>query len=179
MAMGKAVIATPYGGQSQFMTNANSYPINYTLSELPSYTPYSALDAAPGQRWAHPSVDHTAALLSRQLQRIRRNLELNVSLREPAAPPLPPDPLRAAELRVEAREEADRKRILDYNDAHPDNPRCNCCLRHGVDKTNVRSVLHCRPPPRPEAYLQEAGRAATINFSGELNLLTRAPGLRF
>jgi glycosyltransferase involved in cell wall biosynthesis len=153
MAMGKAVIATPYGGQSQFMTNANSYPINYTLSELPSYTPYSALDAAPGQRWAHPSVDHTAALMSRvvhnsgerrkagqqarrdivanysydavasivirQLQRIRRNLELNVSLREPAAPPLPPDPLRAAELRVEAREEADRKRILDYNDAHP------------------------------------------------------------
>jgi glycosyltransferase involved in cell wall biosynthesis len=63
MAMQKPVLATRYGGQSEFMTDENSYAIDYTTGELPPDTPYSSLDAAPGQRWAVPSVEHTASLM--------------------------------------------------------------------------------------------------------------------
>jgi glycosyltransferase involved in cell wall biosynthesis len=57
MCMGKPVIATDYGGNTDFMTIANSYPVAYRLVTLEEdYPPYQK-----GQVWADPDLDHAAA----------------------------------------------------------------------------------------------------------------------
>lgn len=57
MCMGKPVIATDYGGNTDFMTVANSYPVAYRLVTLEEdYPPYQK-----GQVWADPDLDHAAA----------------------------------------------------------------------------------------------------------------------
>jgi glycosyltransferase involved in cell wall biosynthesis len=57
MCRGKPVIATDYGGNTDFMTIANSYPVAYRLATLEEdYPPYQK-----GQVWADPDLDHAAA----------------------------------------------------------------------------------------------------------------------
>ena len=59
MAMGKPVIATGYGGNTDFMTDDNSYLVRYKLIELDRhYPPYEK-----GWVWADPDVDHAAELM--------------------------------------------------------------------------------------------------------------------
>ena len=59
MSMGKPVIATDYGGNTDFMTVANSYPVAYRLIQLEEdYGPYRQ-----GQRWADPDTEHAARLM--------------------------------------------------------------------------------------------------------------------
>jgi glycosyltransferase involved in cell wall biosynthesis len=56
MAAGKPVIATAYGGNTDFMTAENSYLVRYVLTELErDYTPYQK-----GWVWAEPDIDHAA-----------------------------------------------------------------------------------------------------------------------
>ena len=56
MCLGKPVIATDYGGNTDFMTVANSYPVAYSLVDLKqSYPPYEK-----GQFWAEPDLGHAA-----------------------------------------------------------------------------------------------------------------------
>ncbi|MBW0254619.1 glycosyltransferase [Cellulomonas sp. PS-H5] len=59
MAWGKPVIATRYSGNLQFMTDANSYLVDWTPVPIPD-------DAAPypaGSTWAEPDLDHAARLM--------------------------------------------------------------------------------------------------------------------
>lgn len=59
MAWGKPVIATRYSGNLQFMTDENSYLVDWTPTPVPA-------DAAPypaGATWAQPDLDHAARLM--------------------------------------------------------------------------------------------------------------------
>ena len=59
MALGRPVIATGFSGTVDFMSNANSYLVDYTLTEVgPGSPPYP-----PDGRWAEPDLDHAAALM--------------------------------------------------------------------------------------------------------------------
>jgi glycosyltransferase involved in cell wall biosynthesis len=59
MARGKPVIATGWSGNTDFMTESNSFPVQYELVELAEDSgPYRA-----GSLWAEPSVDHAAQLM--------------------------------------------------------------------------------------------------------------------
>jgi len=61
MYLGKPVIATGWSGNVDFMTEENSYPVNYELAKLErDYGPYQR-----GQMWAEPDVEHAAALMRR------------------------------------------------------------------------------------------------------------------
>lgn len=59
MALGKAVIATRYSGNTDFMTDANSFPLDYRLVPLTrDYGPYMR-----GAVWADPDLDHASQLI--------------------------------------------------------------------------------------------------------------------
>ncbi len=59
MYFGKPVIATNYSANTDFMTPANSYPIDYTLTVIAqTLGPYDA-----GQVWATPDEDQAAAVM--------------------------------------------------------------------------------------------------------------------
>jgi glycosyltransferase involved in cell wall biosynthesis len=65
MARAKPVIATGYGGNTDFMTARNSYLVNHRLVELSRDTgPYRR-----GWRWAEPDVADAAALMRRVFER--------------------------------------------------------------------------------------------------------------
>jgi hypothetical protein len=59
MLLGKPVIATGYSGNMDFMTGANSYPVDYAMAPIgPGADPYPA-DA----EWAEPDLEHAASLM--------------------------------------------------------------------------------------------------------------------
>ncbi|MDP3921250.1 MAG: glycosyltransferase [Candidatus Omnitrophota bacterium] len=59
MALGKPVIATRYGGNTEFMTPENSFLVDYKLTELEgNFGPYHR-----GAVWAEPDTDHAAQLM--------------------------------------------------------------------------------------------------------------------
>jgi len=59
MRSGKPVIGTAYGGNSDFMTPENSYPVKYKLIEIDrDHGPYKK-----GWAWADPELDHAAELM--------------------------------------------------------------------------------------------------------------------
>jgi glycosyltransferase involved in cell wall biosynthesis len=63
MAMGKAVVATGYSGNMDFMSPMNSFPVHYTLTSLQKAVgPYPA-----GACWAEPDVEHAAHLIGEVL----------------------------------------------------------------------------------------------------------------
>ncbi|WP_158372256.1 glycosyltransferase [Cellulosimicrobium cellulans] len=65
MAWGKPVIATRYSGNLQFMTDENSFLVDWSPVPIPE-------DAAPypaGATWAEPDPDHAARLMREVLER--------------------------------------------------------------------------------------------------------------
>jgi SAM-dependent methyltransferase len=59
MALGKPVIATGFSGNTDFMTPANSYLVDWTLTDVgPDAEHYPE-----NGTWAEPSVEHAAALM--------------------------------------------------------------------------------------------------------------------
>lgn len=61
MGLGKPVIATNYSGNTDFMTDENSYLVPYTLTEVgPGWPPYP-----PESLWAEPDLNHAASLMRR------------------------------------------------------------------------------------------------------------------
>jgi len=57
MALGKPVIATPYGGVTDFFDRSNGFPVRYHLVPLEAdHGPYPA-----GAQWADPDLDDAAA----------------------------------------------------------------------------------------------------------------------
>ncbi len=64
MTLGKPVIATGYSGNLEYMTNRNSYLVDYELVPIgPGNEPYPA----EGE-WAAPDVEHAAALMREVLE---------------------------------------------------------------------------------------------------------------
>ena len=59
MAAGRPVIATGYSGNMQFMTAANSFPVEYALTPVPANCDPYPQDAV----WAEPDPDHAARLM--------------------------------------------------------------------------------------------------------------------
>lgn len=59
MSLGKPAIATGFSGTTDFMTDENSYLVDYTMVEVgegsPPYPPHGT--------WAEPDLDHAAALM--------------------------------------------------------------------------------------------------------------------
>ena len=66
MCAGKPVIATNYGGNTDFMTINNSFPVSYTLVELDKN--YGAYEK--GNVWAEPDIDNAAQLMKKVLENI-------------------------------------------------------------------------------------------------------------
>jgi glycosyltransferase involved in cell wall biosynthesis len=67
MASGLPVIATGWGGQTEFMNSENAYLIQYSLTDVPE----SVVDQSPhleGSRWAEPSVEHLRFLMRQVLE---------------------------------------------------------------------------------------------------------------
>ena len=62
MASGLPVIATGWGGQTEFMNSENSYPIRYSLVDVPEPLAADEPELA-GARWAEPSVEHFRSLM--------------------------------------------------------------------------------------------------------------------
>jgi glycosyltransferase involved in cell wall biosynthesis len=64
MALGKPAIATRYSGNVDFMTDANSYPVDYRLARIErDHGPY-----LQGFSWAEPDLEHAATLLKRVVE---------------------------------------------------------------------------------------------------------------
>jgi glycosyltransferase involved in cell wall biosynthesis len=64
MLLGKPVIATNYSGNTDFMTSANSCPVNYSLIPVkPGEYPF-----AQGQVWADADIDHAAWYMRRLVE---------------------------------------------------------------------------------------------------------------
>lgn len=67
MAMGRPVIATGYSSNMDFMTEANSFPVRYTLTDITPedhrLQPLLGEFYTPGQPWADPNLDHAAELM--------------------------------------------------------------------------------------------------------------------
>jgi glycosyltransferase involved in cell wall biosynthesis/SAM-dependent methyltransferase len=65
MALGKPVIGTAYSGSLDFMTERNSYLVDYVKTEVPSgCSPYPA-----GYLWADPLIDHAAEQMRQVYER--------------------------------------------------------------------------------------------------------------
>ena|GEM_PF-2838791 len=61
MFLGKPVVGTAWSGNTDYMNEANSFPVQYHLTTLDQdYRPYAA-----GQTWAEPDVEHAASILKR------------------------------------------------------------------------------------------------------------------
>ena len=59
MALGKPVIATRYSGPADFLTHANSYPVDYRLVPIPrDYGPY-----LEGFSWAEPDSEQATRMM--------------------------------------------------------------------------------------------------------------------
>jgi len=68
MWLGKAVIATNYSGNTDFMNEQNSFPVDYRMCEVGAGSaPYNR-----ASRWADPSIDDAA----RQMRLVVENAEL-------------------------------------------------------------------------------------------------------
>ena len=64
MALGIPVIATDYGGSTDFLTNETGYPVPYSLTTLnKNIGPYPA-----GALWAEPDTDHASELMRKIIE---------------------------------------------------------------------------------------------------------------
>lgn len=64
MAWGKPVIATRYSGNLEFMTDENSYLVDWSPVPIPA----DAAPYPPGSTWAEPDLAHAARLLRRVIE---------------------------------------------------------------------------------------------------------------
>jgi len=59
MYAGKPVIATEYGGNSDFMNTKNSFPVKYKITKIDDdYGPYKK-----GNEWAEPDIEHASTMM--------------------------------------------------------------------------------------------------------------------
>lgn len=63
MAHGKAVIATGYSGNMDFMNEDNSFPVRYSLQAVPQLMCQILPLFTPQMHWAEPDPDHMAYLM--------------------------------------------------------------------------------------------------------------------
>ena len=72
-------------------------------------------------------------------------------------------------------EKAERAEIEDWFMASSDGVLCStCAYGMGMDKKNIRTVIHYGPPGSVEAYLQESGRAGRDGMQATALLIRQA-----
>ena len=95
MALGKPVIATGFSGNTDFMTPANSYLVDWTLTDVGPDAEHYPEDGT----WAEPSLEHAAQLL----REVYGDREARRALAARAPPPTSPPgsrPRRSARSRA-------------------------------------------------------------------------------
>jgi glycosyltransferase involved in cell wall biosynthesis len=156
MAHGKSVVATGWSGNLQFMTPANSYLVEFRLTELPAAVgPYPA-----GATWAEPNADHAAAILAHLYRRrdecaargevARADIETGFS---PAAV--------AAVIRDRLRAIATRRRLAEFRAEVRDKFR-----RYGELAAGVRAAAAAAVPPGATIAVVSKGDDALTAFDG-------------
>lgn len=91
MAMGKPVLATAYGGNTEFMDERNSYPIAYT----PALVGEGVEHYPAGATWAEPDLDHAAEALRAARYEARQTRERALRGREEVERRLSPEAVGA------------------------------------------------------------------------------------
>jgi len=84
MASGLPIIATGWGGQTEFMTSKNSWELNYTMADIPK----EITDQEPhldGLRWAEPSVTHLRKLMREAFKHRRESRRKGAAARKRVA----------------------------------------------------------------------------------------------
>jgi len=67
MACGKPVIGTNWSGNTQFMTNENSYLLDYKLVPVPE-AGWREIPTYRGHRWAEPDRDQLVEVMRRVVE---------------------------------------------------------------------------------------------------------------
>lgn len=69
LTLGKPVIATNYGGNTEFMSNELAFPVNYKLVESDDeYLPYINV-----KQWAEPDIDDAVDKMRLVYQRFKKS----------------------------------------------------------------------------------------------------------
>ncbi len=136
-----------------------------------------------------PNISYAVALTlskERSLERLARSMPrpaiVFCSSRDGSrmAARLLSDRLRESEIRFyhAGLERSEKKRVEEWFFASKSGLLAStCAYGMGVDKKDIRSVIHLDPPPSVEAYLQEAGRAGRDGFPSAA-VLIHVPGDR-
>jgi glycosyltransferase involved in cell wall biosynthesis len=86
MAAGKPVVATAYGGNTEFMTEDNSYPVAWSRTRVGAGVEHYPAEAS----WAEPDLEHAARLLrevkANKKDATRRSLRAKADVEAQLAP---------------------------------------------------------------------------------------------
>lgn len=142
--------------------------------------PYGLIAGQPDRPNIHYSVIPTVSMLRSIRQAVSRGTKpLIVFVQSRKAAELVAEDLRQCLPELDARfyhaglEKPERTALEAWFLNSPDGVLCaTCAYGMGLDKANVRTVVHYGPPSSAEAYLQESGRAGRDGQEAEAILIT-------
>jgi SAM-dependent methyltransferase len=146
MYLGKPVIATGYSGNMEFMTQQNSYPVDYTMRPIGDTAgPYPAAG-----EWAEPDVGHAARLMRRVFEDHEEASERGLRAAE--------DLRRNHSAEAAGRAMAERiRRVRARRGAGPDALRPHVHSQAGLDTNPLTHRI--ATTPRPATSSSTLGRA--------------------
>jgi ATP-dependent DNA helicase RecQ len=162
-----------------FTATASPLVLNRITGLLFGHEPYGLIAGQPDRPNIHYSVIPTVAMLRTIRQTVSRGTRpLIVFVQSRKAAELVAEDLRQCFPSLDARfyhaglEKAERTELEAWFLHTPDGVLCaTCAYGMGLDKADVRTVIHFGPPASAEAYLQESGRAGRDGQNAEAILL--------
>ena len=170
---------------SAFTATASPPVLEAAARVLFGGSPYRLVEGDPDR----PNISYAVALTlcrERSLERLARSMPrpaiVFCSSRDGARMParLLSERLRESEVRFyhAGLERSEKKRVEEWFYSSKGGVLAStCAYGMGVDKKDIRSVIHFDPPPSVEAYLQEAGRAGRDGLPASA-VLIHVPGRR-
>jgi glycosyltransferase involved in cell wall biosynthesis/SAM-dependent methyltransferase len=148
MYLGKPVIATGYSGNMEFMTQQNSYPVDYTLRPIGDHAgPYPATG-----EWAEPDVGHAARLMRHVFQERGEAAERGLRAAE--------DLRRNHSAEAAGKAMAERiRRVTAQLGEEPDAGRPHLHIQAGLDTNPLTHRI--ATTPQPAASSSTLGRILT------------------